>query len=309
MHIIQSAIQILPIILLMCLGYVLKKCHLFEQSHVNGFKKIIINVTLPALIFLALSQSQFELRYIYVYAAILFIWGSVLFAAKGLGRKAGFSSYYFPFLLASGEGSMFGFALYGAAFGMDHIQYFAVINMVNTFFFIFIVMPQLLQYRNGALSGRNRMRTLAASPMIWSAVLGLLAGTLGIQHVLQQGPLGEAIDRTFTLLSQPTIPIIALIMGFELNFSLRNWTAPVKTVFIRLLLFVPIGLLLNEVLINRWLHYGHLIQGAFLTVWLLPPSFSIPVFLKDTDAEGREYVMNTISISVILSFILFTLLV
>ena len=87
-----------------------------------------------------------------------------------------------------------------------------------------------------------------------------------------------------------------------MNHMLR----PFQTMGIRLLFWVPVGLLLNALVVRPLFGADRLLRAAVMTMFVLPPPFVIPLFMSEADAEDRAYVVNTLSAATLVTMIAFT---
>ena len=58
--------KVLPVIWLLFLGNILNRLKFIKQDTINDLKKIVVNLSLPALLFLAFSTAKLEQQYLYL---------------------------------------------------------------------------------------------------------------------------------------------------------------------------------------------------------------------------------------------------
>lgn len=62
--------KVLPVIFLIVIGALLRKTGFFKQDLVSGLKKIVVNISLPAVLFLTFAETTFESRYLLIFLSI-----------------------------------------------------------------------------------------------------------------------------------------------------------------------------------------------------------------------------------------------
>lgn len=151
----------------------------------------------------------------------------------------------------------------------------------------------------GALSRASAF----GSPILLYVVL---ANRSGLMMPAQAWPLSAAFLRALELLAGLTTPLIGFIIGYEVSLQRRNLAWPLRTIGLRLLIWIPAGLLLNAHVLNRLFPGDHIIQAALMTLFVLPPPFVIPLHMGRAAPEDRAYV-NTLSLATLVTLIAFTL--
>jgi hypothetical protein len=70
---------------------------------------------------------------------------------------------------------------------------------------------------------------------------------------------------------------------------------------------VVLGLLLNTLVVNRLFLGDRMLQAAVMTMFVLPPPFVIPLFLRNATPEDQQYVVNTLSFATLVTMVAFTI--
>ena len=102
----------LPVLIMLGLGYFCKAKNVFDEKGLLGLKAFISNITLPVVLFNAFLCAEYNAKIVVLF--VLIYVGYLLAIGTGLLlNKTGKScSVFMPFLLASAEGGMLGYALY-----------------------------------------------------------------------------------------------------------------------------------------------------------------------------------------------------
>lgn len=301
--------RVLPVILLILLGNILQRTGFLKKSTVEDLKKIVVNIGLPALLFLAFTGTAFEARYLFIFAAVFLVCLVMLFFG-GLYRKAAkLDNDYAPALFSGFETGMMGYSLFVAVFGADNMFKLAIMDLGQVTF-VFFVLVSYLQKKNGqASNARQLLLSFIKSPVILAILLGSLCGSAGVISAIEQAPVLTSVLEAIRLLSNLTSPIICIIIGYELHVSLKALKGPLLASITRLVILLVIAFALNKVLIGGILQLDKSYETALYTLFLLPPPFVVPIYMKESNGSDRDFMLNSISISILLSLAAFLILI
>ncbi|MBT3319697.1 MAG: hypothetical protein HN948_01145 [Clostridia bacterium] len=310
MNTFEIVIKVIPILVAIALGYFLTRAGFLKESMVDAFKKIVVNVTLPAGLFLAFIKIQFKVEYLIIIACVFVTCFLLFLIAKLIARVFSIKSKYFPFLLTGFEAGMMGYALFTAVFGADAAADFAVVDIGQVVFVFLVFVPMIINMgssEKGLASIKTSLKTAMKSPVIWAIILGL-AGSLAGLWAYEGSKVFAAFDNIFSFASAPTALLICLVIGSGLKLSIKSMkmeilTALLKVAFALLFAFI----LVQTVLVP--LGVDARIITALYALCCLPAPFVIPVFMKDPSTEDLNYVSNTLSIGSIIGVICFTAVV
>lgn len=304
---IEIILKILPIIVLFGAGAVMRKIRFFKPETVAELKKLVVNITLPALLFLAFASMRLEPSHLIIIGAIFAVCVLMLLVGRPLSRLVGVRTPYFAMLLAGFETGMLGYAVFTSVFGLEHIDKLAIIDLGQVLFVFFVLVTVLIRIRGGAQSSRDVLKLFVTSPVIISIFAGIAVSLINMAVPLMENPAWETLSSLFTLVGRITTPVIAIVIGFELSFGGSGIMRTVKTILVRYALLAAAAVLLNRFLIRELLGLGRMYEYALMTMFLLPPPFVISVFMDEKDRENGEYVANTLSISTVVSLGVFIL--
>lgn len=302
---LQAFSKVLPVILLFLLGFMLRRRHFLQPAALADLKKIVLNLALPAALFLAFLRVALEARYLLIVAGI-FAACVLMLVLSGRGPWR-VPSPYFPALMTGFEAGMVGYAIFGAVYGADHLYAFGLIDLGQVTFVFFVLVTALARTQAQALSPRTVLINFVKTPVIVAIGLGILANSIGLAATLEASPLLGSLVRTLELLAALTTPLIALVIGYETQLSRSGLSWPLRTVALRLGVWLIFGLVFNALVIDGLLHLDRIFQAAVLTLMILPPPFVIPLYLKDAAAADRVYVVNTLSLATVATLIAFVI--
>lgn len=122
------------------------------------------------------------------------------------------------------------------------------------------------------------------------------------QNLLMKGFL-----RTLEFLAGITIPLILIIIGYEIKFSWENFLLPLKIITIRIILFLLLAFLVSRFLFSYILQLEDpIFHIALYSLFVLQPPFVIPLLIPKE--KSQSYILNTLSLGTIITIIFFILL-
>ena len=306
---LEAFAKVLPVILLFILGAILRRTHFLAESTIGDLKKLIVNITLPAVLFLAFAGVNLEGRHLVIVAIVFAACLLALLLGRLIGPPLEFRSPYFPTLMTGFEAGMMGYAIFGAAFGgAGQIFNFAVVDLGQVLFVFFVLVPFVQRISTGAISFGQTLRNFLKTPVIIAIFLGIVANRLGVMPALHGWPVSDAVLRTVELLGGLTTPIIALVIGYEVRLQRGSLLKPAEAITIRLLIWVPVGLLLNALVIRPLFGVATVLEAAVMTMFVLPPPFVIPLFMREPEGADRTFVVNTLSLATLVTLVAFTVI-
>ena len=303
MNILQTLSATLPVILLVLLGILIRRVRLVQEGTVADFKKLVVNLTLPLLLFKAFATMQFEARYLVIVAIIFAACTLVMFLSTRLKLLPGLSSDYSSFLMAGFEAGMLGYAIFGSIYGEANIPYFAVVDLGQVLFVFFILITRLETHQGRQISLAQTFTTFLKSPVIIGILAGVIANFSGVYTALAGWELTNSVLKTTEILAGLTTPLVALTIGYELRFQKGRLALPLQTVALRLVLWVGLALLFNFLVIRQSLGLDRTFEAAVLLMAILPAPFVVPFYLKAGESEERDYILNTLSLGAIVTLI------
>ncbi|WP_169824116.1 AEC family transporter [Anaerobacillus alkalidiazotrophicus] len=306
---LEVVAKILPIILLLVLGNVLQKIQFFKDSTINDFKKLVVNFTLPALLFLAFLDTEFESSYIII-VVVMFI-ACVLMLIVGIFYKKLLKSdnRYVSTVFTSFENGMIGYPLFVTVYGSASLYKIAVID-IGHILFVFLILVNYLQKLNGKTSSfKELLLSFFKSPIIMAVLLGILFSTTGSAQLMMNFQFSYSIIELLTIVGSLTVPLICIVIGYELKLDFKNISKPFGLVLIRMSTLLVLAFLLNTFIIDGLLQLDKEFQIALYLTFLLPPAFAIPIFMDDKSGKNKQLILNMISINILLTIVAFLILV
>lgn len=290
----------LPVFLALFMGALCRKRNFITRDGVDTLKKVVINLTLPFVLFNAFATAEYSLSSIII-PVIVF---AICCAALGLGfltiKVFRVKSKLSPYLASGFEAGMLGFALFALLFPNESVSEFAML-VLGQELFVFTLYKSML---TGKTSLKAIGRDVVTSPTLIAVMIGILFGATGLYDLLGQWGVGGIIDSVTSFISAPTGMIILLTVGFDLVIREIPWKKTAGMIAMRL---VVMGALLGVlILLNRTLLDGMIFEGAAVLLFILPPPYVIPIFADEPDE--RVQISSSLSALTLITMILFAVM-
>jgi hypothetical protein len=310
---IEAFSRVLPVLLLFGLGAVFRRRHFLTSGTIDGLRKLVLNVTLPAALFLAFLDTELEAHYAVIIISVFGACLAILALGPFLRRQARVGSEAMPSLMAGFEAGMLGYALYAAIFGATELYRFAIVDLGQVLFVFFVLAPAVMRWASGhAPPLSETAAAFARTPVIIAIVAGVAGSLLGLADPLESNPIGSAGLETLALLAAVTTPAIAIVIGYSTSFSAGSLRDPARTLAVRLPIWIVLALLFNWLVIDGLLGLDRLFGAAVMTMAVLPPPFVVPLYMarargRDvSDDPDHDYLVNTLSLATIVTLVAIT---
>ena len=232
----NSTETILAIILLILVGYIAKKIGLLKPEDSLTLNKIVVNIAIPSLIFLAMFNANLSnIKILLPITLICIITGSLcgllvyLFSrARGYSKKTKWTLVGTSTLFNSG---FLGYPVVLGVFGATGLVRAVFYDMGSTILFLCLGILFILIF-GGKYTSIIR-RTLLFPPL-WGIILGILANVMHINP-------GFIPLNVLKYLSGAAIPIIMISLGLSLEVGgLRYYFGAASFVTITRLMISPL---------------------------------------------------------------------
>jgi len=300
--------RITPILLLLLLGYWLRRTNFLSEEVVDGLKKIVVNIALPAVLFLSFLEVEMEPSFFVVFVVVFMLCVVLYTIGRLLKPVVAPKHEYFPNLMTGFEYGMLGISLFGSAYGLEYLPYIAVIGLGHEIFIWFVFLPLLLQKRDGIQQFSDLLKSFIKSPVVIAILAGIAGSLIGIEN-FHRAPISSSIvivtTTTLGFLADLTIPLILIVVGYGIKFDREGVGESLRVVIIRLAILLPLALFIGAILIKQLLGLTQPYATALFVLMILPPPFIIPLFMRKDDAEEKRYVNNTLALYTLVSIAIF----
>ena len=231
----EIEITILSIILMICIGYALKRIDFLSEKDINPLNKIVMNILLPCMIFSALYSSDLSLIpklgiLPFVILISSFVTGLVSFLIL---KKLGYDDKKLWSVLVTVMIANTAFMGYPVNLGIfGHEGFLRAIFCDIATMCIFLILSFVLVIKFGG-TVKKAVRKIALFPPLWAIVFGLGLNILNV-------PIGPVLNNTVDYLGNGAIPLIMISLGLSIDLAgLSRSKSMVAFTSIMKLLFFP----------------------------------------------------------------------
>lgn len=297
--------KLLPVLLLILLGFILKRKEVISSGGTDLIKNLIVKVGLPSIFFLSFLRTKLDFSFIYIVAGMFILNILLLFFGKAAGRINRHNSYT-PFLFTGFEYGMFAIGVFGAAYGESSIGPIAVVDLGHELFIWFVYVTVLMTASKAKNSIKETLHSFVTSPIILAILLGILGNILGFDKIINRNDILSGVKTTMAMLGNLTAPLILITIGAGIHFSRQGMAFSLKVLAVR----IPVVLIIYAVA-SRILLQGFGLPFAYAaglyTLLIAPPPFIIPLFIPEDEDIQRAEITSVLTIFTLASLILFIL--
>jgi len=290
----QIEVTILSIIILIGLGYFLKRIDFLSVKDIDPFNKIVMYILLPCMIFHALYSADLSLLsklgiLPFVILASSFATGIVSFIILKLLKLDDITLWSVLVTVMIANTGFMGYPISLGIFGSDGFLRAIFCDIATLCIFLILSFVLILKF-GGTL--KTAVRRIALFPSLWAVILGLCFNILNI-------PIGPVVDNTVNYLGQGAIPLIMIALGLSIDFSAlkRSQTMIMFTSIMKLMFFPLVAFFVASQIGLIDLQYKISIVEAAM------PSGMMSLLLATTYGLDFELTSDCILINTVISLI------
>lgn len=290
----QIEVTILTIILMIGIGYVLKRIDFLSENDINPLNKIVMNVLLPCMIFSALYSSDLSLIpklgiLPFVILASSLVTGIVSYFIL---KRLNFDDKKLWSVLVTvmiANTAFMGYPVNLGIFGSEGFLRAIFCDLATMFTFILLSFILVLKFGGTA---KKAIKKIALFPPLWAIILGLGLNALNI-------PIGPVLENTINYLGDGAIPLIMISLGLSINLSglVRNKSMVGFTSVMKLFFFPMVAFFIVSYLGLVDLQYNVTVIEAAM------PSGMLSLLLSITYDLDYELTSDCILINTVISLI------
>ncbi|MBR4447702.1 AEC family transporter [Methanobrevibacter sp.] len=207
-------ITILSIIIMIGLGYFLKRIDFLSENDLDPFNKIVMYILMPCMIFHAIYSADLSLLsklgiLPFVILASSFVTGIVsYFILKQLGLDDKTLWSVLVTVMIANTAFM-GYPVTLGIFGQEGFLRAIFCDMATLCIFLVLSFALILKFGG---TPKAAVKRITFFPPLWAVILGLGFNFFNI-------PIGQVLDNTVNYLGQGAIPLIMIALGLSIDFS------------------------------------------------------------------------------------------
>ena len=290
---------LMPVILVVFFGWLMRKRNLFSETTVEELKRLLVNNILPVAIFHALSTTSYTGKSL-MQVGMMFVIMGISFGAGFLMRpliKPPFRKYL-PFLVSLYEGGMVAYPLYTKLCGVENLYKIAVLDIAGVLFVFGIYMNTLAFEESGEKADLKKAVVKAfKTPAFVASVAGILLGCTGVMKWFTGTGAGQVYESAVATIVDPLSNMILLIVGYNIQTDREVLIPCLKTIGLRILLQAGMICLMLFVL-HRLEGPDPLLDKAVLIYMSTPTTYSLQSFIRDKNGANYASTVNALYIFV-----------
>ena len=286
------------ILLLIVLGYALKRFGLLKAQDSHVLSALVLNVTLPALVIVNLNKAHIDVSLtllpvlMIVYGVIakgIVIWLFIKYSNQVRGAVG--------MMMASLNIGIFAYPLVAQIWPDKGLLYFGMVDIGGA-----LIMYGVTYFVAGYFSqGTNQFnvrylcRSIVTSVPLMTYMIMLVLNVLDFR-------LPHNVVRFFDMLGQANLPLSMILLGLLLNFSIERRLLPLTIKY--LVVHYGIGILAGLAVYFFLPVTDDMIKTTLILTWLLPVGVSVIPFAVKFRYQMMPFIVMTTNITIIISIII-----
>ena len=287
-------VTILSIVIMIGLGYFLKRIDFLSEKDIDPFNKIVMYILMPCMIFHAIYSADLsqlpKLGILpFIILASSFVTGIVSYFILKQLKLDDVTLWSVLVTVMIANTAFMGYPVTLGIYGADGFLRAIFCDMATLCIFLLLSFVLILRF-GGTV--RTAVRKIALFPPLWAVISGLVFNLLGI-------PIGPVLDNTVDYLGQGAIPLIMIALGLSINFEAlsRSRSMIIFTSIMKLALFPLIAFF-----VASWLGLVNL-EHSVSIVEAAMPSGMMSLLLAITYKLDYELTSDCILINTVISLI------
>ncbi|XOQ60313.1 MAG: AEC family transporter [Clostridium sp.] len=286
--------QFILFILIIGLGYTLKRLNIIRESDGDGVSRIIFNVTLPALIINTFDTMKLDTSLVFItitsllFGILMSIVG--LFAFKNEDRTL---KGTLDMIVPGFNVGLFAYPIVQAIFGTEGLKYIGMFDMGNsiTMFVICYLIASYFSPNNKTISLKTTAKKLITSIPLMCYIITLIVNLCGVHYP-------SVILNISKILSKGNMPLSLLLLGICLNFNINKEyrKSVIKVLSLRYFIGLAVGIILF-----RFSPFNNLFKYIVLIGLILPVGMADIPYAVEFGYDKR-FVGTMCNITILLSF-------
>lgn len=293
---------ILPVILILALGYICRRYQIIDDVQMSGIKTISVKFLWPAVLFYAFFTAGYG-KEVILYAGVNFTANLVAFLLGiGIRKKTTNHPFSWPYLMSGFETGQIGYPLYGLLFKNQEISYLALLDVGHALFIFPIFLSYLQMEQSHEKNMKKAFMDMMTSPIMIALIVGMAAGISGFGSFVMNSGAGVVINNVYSLVSSANTLMILLAMGYGISFTVDQIRASMKLILVRAVYYAVFACA-AVFFIRLFVPMNVYLLSAVLITFIMPPVYMLGVYVKDK--EENEFMSTTASVYTLLSIAAF----
>ena len=229
-------ITILSIIIMIGLGYFLKRIEFLSEKDIDPFNRIVMYILMPCMIFHAIYSADLSLLsklgiLPFIILASSFVTGIVSYFILRQMKLDDITLWSVLVTVMIANTAFMGYPVTLGIFGQDGFLRAIFCDIATLCIFLILSFVLIMKF-GGTV--KTAVKKITFFPPLWAVILGLGFNFFNI-------PIGPIIDNTVNYLGQGAIPLIMIALGLSIDFSaIRRSKSMIVFTSIMKLAFFPL---------------------------------------------------------------------
>lgn len=283
-------------IIIITLGYLLKRKNIIKESDGEAISRIVFNLTLPCLIMISFNNIKIDFSLIFimingfVYGIFLAFLGFLVFKKESRRIKG-----MMMMIVPGFNIGLFAYPLVEGIWGQEGIKYFGMFDMGNAFivFGLTYLIGSFYSSDKNSFEFKQVFVKMSRSIPLLTYISICTISIIGLQ-------LPPVILDVAGVISKANMPLSLVLLGIYLDFSLDKsyFNKILKYLTLRYVVGLSVGLFSFFVL-----PFDNMFRYTILLALILPMSFSALVYAVQFNYDKK--LIGTVSnLTILISFVL-----
>ncbi len=291
-------LKVFPIILILLLGYFLKRVNILKKEDGDVFLKLVFYVSLPALLLVSITKINLEASLISLplIGALIVLINTLIayFVGKALNLPRATLGTFMVGATVMNTGFTLPFFI--ASFGEDGLARTSIFDFGNGLMTYTVAYYFACKYGEGDKNPKAMLGKFFSSPPLWALIIAILMNLLSLR-------IPELVGNFLSTVGALTAPLIMLSLGIYFNPTLVRLVPLGSALFIRLVIGLGLGFLFV---------YLFKLEGISKLVVLMnatAPIASNTLTFSSLENLDKEFAASLVSISILIGLVVTPLMI
>lgn len=292
--------KIVSFLILILLGYFLKKIKFLNENEGDILRKVLFNVSLPSLVLFSILTSNFSQSFLKIFLivpTIMIIQFLIVFLLGKIYIKDKKELTTLILICVMGNTAFLGYPLVEIFFGSKNLPIGILYDQVHFYTFLIVIYPLL------SIISKNEKNTIKSS-IITPPVIAFL-----ISLVLRNFNMPQFFIEVLNILKQSVTPLVLIYLGInlDLNISKSDLKYLLPTIFLKLI-FLPYLTLF----VATFYKADQIVKNVSILQSMMPTMMATIIFGSQiglnkkniAKAVGLTTIVSTLTISILSKYLI-----
>lgn len=267
------------VLIIIFIGYFSKRINLLKVNNTGTLNKIVINISMPALVFYSIYKTNLSLIpkigiLPFINISIVLICALIVYLILSFLKVDIKKKWSIVLVSSMANTGFFGFPIILGIYGNDGLIRAIFYDIGTTITFIIFNILLILKFKG---EFKDLIKKILTFPLLWAVFLGFIVNYLNIS-------VGYICLTSLEYLKNLTIPLIMLSLGLSIEFKgfKENINVILFTSFIKLIIAPLIVILIMNII-----NLGYLEKTVAISEAAMPPAMLALVITLNYDLDSK----------------------